>query len=58
MLRDQSDESTAAQAVYPPLQNRKPADVAQEANVTICFSPLAAAEVEDAEAADGEVVGR
>jgi hypothetical protein len=43
-------------AVYPPLQNRKAADVAQQANVTVCFAPLAAAEIEDAEAADGEVV--
>src|SRR6476661_6029643 len=36
--------------------NRKSADVAEQANVAVFLAALAAAEVEDAEAADGEVV--
>ena len=43
-------------AVYPASHNRKAADIAQQANVTVCFAAFAAAEIEDAEAADGEVV--
>src|SRR5205807_2869171 len=38
------------------LYDRKPAYIAEQTDVTVLFAPPAAAEVEDTEAADGEVV--